>query len=129
MRKGLHYNFPYYYPHGHSGAYRTHLSHCQEALAQWLMCHPSLELLTFNWVEKHKTPFPDFDITRMCLDFDKLLNWQDEHRVQSVNSGKWKKLRAPGDVVPNSSPVLNEEAQNETWIHVNGCSGGTVLRD
>ncbi|KAL7790294.1 hypothetical protein V8C37DRAFT_417510 [Trichoderma ceciliae] len=116
MRKILHYNFPYYYPRGHSTAYHAHLSHCQEALAQWLMCQPSLELITFNWVERHKSPFPDFDITRKCWDFRELLAWQDEHRIQSLNSEMWKGLRIPNDTMPNPSPVLNEETADQSWV-------------
>lgn len=121
MRKSLHYNFAYYYPQGHSAAYRAHLSHCQEALAQWLMCQPSIELITFNWVDKHKTPFPDFDITRKCWDFERLLAWQDERRVQSVNSATWKALRKPVDVVAKSSPLLNDETLEHVWPVMDGC--------
>ena len=110
MRKSLHFNFDYYHPHGLEPAYAAHLAHCQEALAKWLMCQPSMELLTYNWVERHETPFPDFDITRKCWDFNQLLAWQDENRIQSINSDMWESLRIPNGVEPNRSPVLNEES-------------------
>ncbi|KND86455.1 hypothetical protein TOPH_08925 [Tolypocladium ophioglossoides CBS 100239] len=122
MSKSLYYNYPHYHPRGHSAAYRVHLSHCQEALAQWPMCQPSLELITFNWVEKHEAPFPDFDITRKCWDFEQLLAWQDEHRVQSINGVMWKALRIPDGAVPNPSPLLNEETLNQTWVNDEGSS-------
>jgi hypothetical protein len=115
MRKSLHHNFPHYHPNGVSAAYRAHLSHCQESLAKWLMCQPSLELITFAWVAKHAKPFPDFDITRKCWDFDQLLAWQDKYRLQSVNSEVWNALRMPEEVVPRPSPLLNEEVLNNTW--------------
>ncbi len=111
MRQALKQNFDYYHPHGIGIAFSAHLAHCQEALAKWLMCQPSMELLTFGWVEKHDTPFPDFDITRKCWDFEQLLEWQDEHRVQSINSEMWKALRAPKGVPLKLSPILNDEAQ------------------
>lgn len=111
MREALHQNFQYYHPRGIGVAFSAHLAHCQEALAKWLMCQPSMELLTFGWVENHDTPFPDFDITRKCWDFEELLKWQDEHRVQSINTDMWKALRAPEGVKLKSSPILNEEAQ------------------
>ncbi|KAH8671580.1 hypothetical protein BX600DRAFT_510245 [Xylariales sp. PMI_506] len=115
MRKSLYYNYDYYFPHGHSYAYRVHLSHCQEALTQWLMCQPSLEIIVFEWIEKHEKPFPDFDITRKCWDFEQLLEWQDAKRALSVNSATWNALRIPDDVVPGPSPVLNNEVLNVTF--------------
>ncbi|ATY66311.1 hypothetical protein A9K55_001983 [Cordyceps militaris] len=111
IRKTLHQNFNYYYPRGIGTAFSAHLAHCQEALARWLMCQPSMELITFDWVEKHATPFPDFDITRKCWDFEQLLEWQDKHRVQSINTKMWKALRAPEGIELKSSPILNDEAQ------------------
>lgn len=121
MRKSLYHNFHHYHPHGTSASYRSHLSHCQEALAHWLMCRPSLDIITFNWVEKHKAPFPDFDITRKCWDFDQLMAWQDDQRLQAINSERWKELHIPDGVVPNPSPLLNEETLNHTWPDVKGC--------
>jgi hypothetical protein len=121
MRKSLHYNFPYYYPQGHKASYRVHLSHCQEALAKWLMCQPSLEVFTFNWVEHHVPPFPDFDMTRKCRNFESLLSWQDEHRVQSINDEMWKALRIPDGTKPNPSPLLNEEVRNQDMDNCEGC--------
>jgi len=109
MRKSLYHNYQYYHPNGTSAAYLTHLGHCQEALTKYLMCQPSLELITFNWVKHQVQPFPDFDITRKCWDFERLVEWQDEHRVQSINLEVWKELRRPDGVVPLRSPVLNEE--------------------
>ena len=114
MRKSLHHNYKYYHPNGTTAAYLTHLGHCQEALAKYLMCQPSLELITFNWVEHQAGPFPDFDITRKCLNFDSLMEWQEKHRVQTVNNAVWKALRKPDGLVPLISPILNSEVDNVT---------------
>jgi len=110
MRKSLHHNYAHYHPDGTTAAYPVHLGHCQEALARYLACQPSLELITFNWVEHQAGPFPDFDITRKCWNFNRLLEWQDEHRVQSINNAVWKALRKPDGLVLIGSPILNEEA-------------------
>lgn len=118
MRKNLHYNYPIYHPHGHSAAYLPHLSHCQEALAHWLMCQPSLDLIKFDWVERHSRPFPDFDITRKCIDFEGLLAWQEEHRIQDDwLLEHWKTMEMPDDVLPRKSPVLNDEEKSSgEWV-------------
>ncbi|KAK5994497.1 hypothetical protein PT974_04974 [Cladobotryum mycophilum] len=109
MRKSLYYNYHYYYPNGHPAAYSIHLSHCQEALAKWLMCQPSLELITFNWVEEHELPFPDFDIKRKCWSFDRLKEWQDKHRIEAVNTEQWQKLKLPNGVTRDPAPQLLKE--------------------
>ncbi|XWW93907.1 hypothetical protein V2A60_001846 [Cordyceps javanica] len=110
MRESLHYNFHHYFPSGIPNVYAAHLMHCQEALAKWLMCQPSMELLTFNWVEGHKGPFPDFDITRKCWDYEQLLEWQDAHRVQTINTAEWAAMSAPRGAKRKPSPILYEES-------------------
>jgi len=114
MRKSLHHNYKHYHPNGTTGAYLTHLGHCQEALAKYLRCQPSLELITFNWVEHQAGPFPDFDITRKCWNFDGLMEWQEKHRVQTINNAVWKALRKPDGLVPLMPPILNSEVSNVT---------------
>ncbi|OAA55479.1 hypothetical protein ISF_07990 [Cordyceps fumosorosea ARSEF 2679] len=112
MRKSLHYNYPHYHPDGHPPAYVAHLSHCQEALAHWLMCRPSVDLIKFDWVENHSRPFPDFDIARKCIDFEALLEWQEEHRLPDKwLLEKWKTMDRPDEVIPRRSPVLNDESK------------------
>lgn len=116
MRQSLHYNFPYYYKNGQPAAYVAHLSHCQEALARWLMCHPSMDLIKFDWVEDHSRPFPDFDITRKCMDFEGLLAWQERHRLpEAWLQAHWQAIDRPRGVVPQKSPILNEEARLGEW--------------
>lgn len=109
LRQSMHYNFPYYHPNGLEPAYASHLAHCQEALAKWLMCQPSMELITYNWVERHQSPFPDFDVTRKCWDYERLLEWQGQHTVRTINDDMWKALRPPKGLKLMKSPILNEE--------------------
>jgi hypothetical protein len=113
MRKSLYYNFDYYHPNGISDVYASHLSHCVDALVQHLMCKASVDLITYNWVGKQVHPFPDFDITHKCWDFEELLEWQEEHRVQGIKE-KWEALVKPEDVTPGPIPLLMLEAYNVT---------------
>lgn len=114
MRQSLHYNFGYYYPNGIPNVYAAHLMHCQEALAKWLMCQPSMDLFTFNWVEGHEGPFPDFDMTRKCWDYSQLLEWQDGHRVQTINTAEWSAMVAPEGTERRPSPILFKESLSRT---------------
>ncbi|OAA60805.1 hypothetical protein ISF_05844 [Cordyceps fumosorosea ARSEF 2679] len=120
MRRSLHFNFAHYHPRGVHAVYATHLAHCQEALARWLACQPSMELLTFNWVEGHKGPFPDFEVTRKCWDYDRLLEWQDEHRVQTIGTAAWAAMSAPEGAKRRPSSILHEESLSRTPFGVKG---------
>ena len=112
MRKSLHENFDRYYPDGVPEAHRTHLSHCQEALAKHLMCQSSVELITYSWVEGRDNPFPDFDMTRKCYDIEQLLDWQERHQIPGAAKEKWKDLQKPQDVTPLPPPILMQEVRN-----------------
>lgn len=117
MRRSLHYNYAYYYKRGHSSSYMAHLSHCQEALAHWLMCHPSMDLIKFDWVENHSRPFPDFDISRKCMNFEGLLEWQEKHRLpEKWLQPNWQTMEKPKELVPKKSPILNEESKVGDWV-------------
>ncbi|KAG2421755.1 hypothetical protein HFD88_005731 [Aspergillus terreus] len=113
MRKSLHFNFEYYFPDGISRVYHAHLSHCLESLAQRLMCQPSIELISYNWVEKQVAPFPDFDIYHQCWDYEALLAWQDRHRVTQIQH-KWPRLQRPEETPQLPVPLLMLEAYNVT---------------
>lgn len=115
MRKSLYYNFHHYHPDGITKAYFVHLSHCQEALAQHLMCKPSVELITYTWVKDRVPTFPDFDITRKCWNFELLLDWQERNRVKDEHTEKWREELQPGpDVVRLPFPILAQEVLNLT---------------
>ena len=117
MRKNLHQNFERYYPYGIPQAHHAHLSHCQEALAKHLMCQPSLELITYSWTQGRERPFPDFDITKKCYDFEQLLEWQGEHQVKNMSQEKWDELRKPEGITPLPVPILVLESSNMSRKH------------
>ncbi|PVH93679.1 hypothetical protein DM02DRAFT_504547, partial [Periconia macrospinosa] len=86
LRKFSHWD--YYYPETwrSNGTWRlqspidvAHRSHCLSTLLQHLTCQPSLNVITYNWLDGYKIkPFPDFSIRRKCLDHDQILNWQED---------------------------------------------------
>jgi hypothetical protein len=40
-------------------------------------------MITFNWVEGHRMPQPDFNNRKVCRDFDALKGWTVENKVDS----------------------------------------------
>ncbi|KAG2143189.1 hypothetical protein BD769DRAFT_1772242 [Suillus cothurnatus] len=61
--------------------WRIHLDHCIEMLRQNLMCRGDVTMLTYDWVKGMDGPLPNFNTPHQCRNFEKILNWVDEHRV------------------------------------------------
>ena len=59
--------------------------HCIDILRQSLMCTADVGLITFDWVNEHRGPWPNFSILHRCRDYDKLVGWNRAHSVV-VNS-------------------------------------------
>lgn len=57
------------------------LDHCIEWLRQSAMCSSDVTMITREWVEGIAAPVSNFDGRRECRNFEKILNWVDEHRV------------------------------------------------
>ncbi|KAG1813502.1 uncharacterized protein BJ212DRAFT_1365326, partial [Suillus subaureus] len=62
---------------------RIHLDHCIEMLRQNLMCRGDVTMLTYDWVKGLDRPLPDFNTPHRCRNFEKILNWVDEHHHKS----------------------------------------------
>ncbi|KAI0191016.1 hypothetical protein EV127DRAFT_493887 [Xylaria flabelliformis] len=120
MRRSLYHNYHFYYPEGHPPYYGVHLSHCQEMLARWLMCQPSMEFITFGWFEGRDPPFPDFDITHKCVDFEQILDWQDKQRLRGLTNPVFDAYRPPDGVLRRTTPVIYDEYLNHTWDEILG---------
>ncbi|KAI0203471.1 hypothetical protein F4808DRAFT_457746 [Astrocystis sublimbata] len=118
MRKSLYHNYHFYFPNGHPPSYGAHLSHCQGMLAHWLMCQPSMEFVTFGWYERRDPPFPDFDITHKCVDFEQILDWQNKQRIQDLTKPMFDAYRAKNGTQRKPSPVMNDEILDHTWDSV-----------
>ncbi|KAG1730986.1 uncharacterized protein EDB91DRAFT_1349505 [Suillus paluster] len=82
-------------------SFRIHLDHCIEMLRQILMCHGDVTMLTYDWVEGHEDPFPNFNVRHQCRNFEKALDWMNEHRVFIPKS---KMVRLEGNVDMPSTP-------------------------
>ncbi|KAL3417459.1 hypothetical protein PVAG01_11459 [Phlyctema vagabunda] len=115
MRKSLKLNFDYYHPKPLGPEYVPHLSHCVEAILRHLMCKPSMELLTQNWIERQSAPFPDFGIKKKCWDYEAILKWKDEHRIKDIED-RFTELRPPAGTVREPLPPLVAE----TWQIIEG---------
>ncbi|KAG2038067.1 hypothetical protein BDR03DRAFT_326585 [Suillus americanus] len=61
--------------------FRTHVDHCIEMLRQFTMCAGDTTMITHDWVEGRTAPFADFNVHHQCRNFEKVLNWVDEHRT------------------------------------------------
>ena len=110
MRKNLHINYAYYHATPPGPEYVPHLTHCVESVLQHLMCQPSMEFLTQNWIERQHLPFPDFAINKKCWDYEAILRWKEEHRVLDIEA-RFNELRPPPDAVIMPLPPLVAE----TW--------------
>jgi Mycotoxin biosynthesis protein UstYa len=121
MRKSLKMNFDYYYPDPLGPEYIPHLSHCVESVLQHLMCRPSLELLTQNWIERQNAPFPDFGINKKCWDYEAILDWKERNRVLDIEN-RFKELKPPAGAVREPLPPLVAE----TWDIIEGTKENSI---
>ncbi|MCJ1447482.1 MAG: hypothetical protein MMC23_007993 [Stictis urceolatum] len=64
------------------GMVRTHLDHCVEMLRQTLMCHADSNLFPSQWVKGRSVPYPNFNVRHTCRDFNSILQYSLDHRVQ-----------------------------------------------
>lgn len=77
------------------GAWRIHLDHCIEILRQVIMCRSDVTMVTYNWVEGLDNPYPNFNVPHQCRDFEKILDWVEDHRIHIPQS---KVVRLEGNV-------------------------------
>ena len=95
LRKDL--NREYYYGDKQPGqVWKDHQNHCINMLLQVLMCHADVDIIPYQWMDKHPdkggdegagrmlearigrkevSPQPDFMVQKMCRDFDGLVEW------------------------------------------------------
>ncbi|KAG0698833.1 hypothetical protein DFH29DRAFT_1002457 [Suillus ampliporus] len=60
---------------------RMHLDHCIEMIRQNIMCNAEVMIITWDWVERHKTPYPNFNTRHQCRNYEKILEWAGKHAV------------------------------------------------
>jgi Mycotoxin biosynthesis protein UstYa len=84
-----------------SAMQKTHLNHCIHVLLQNIICEANVDLVTYNWMEGLDSPFPDFDLTHQCRDFEAILDWHNEHMVES---SVFATMAMPDDIIPLRPP-------------------------
>ncbi|KAG2068291.1 hypothetical protein BDR04DRAFT_1232905 [Suillus decipiens] len=60
---------------------RMHFDHCVEMIRQNIMCHADVTMITWNWVEGHTVPYPNFNTRHQCRNFEKIIDWSVENAV------------------------------------------------
>ncbi|KAG2063641.1 hypothetical protein BDR04DRAFT_1062618 [Suillus decipiens] len=60
---------------------RMHLDHCIEMIRQTIMCNADVTLITWDWVEGHDIPYPNFNTLHQCRDYEKILDWSTKHAM------------------------------------------------
>ena len=60
------------------------------------MCDTDVTVYTFNWVQNHSSPSPNFNTKHKCRNFDDVLAWSKAHRVPKPKNGRMEK---PKDAV------------------------------
>lgn len=109
LRKGLVTNYNYYWG-GKYGLtppinFGMHMNHCLGTLLENLMCHADVDIVTFNWRETQDEPFPDFAVRKQCRDFDAVVEWQKEKKLEHLPA-RWRALvkDKPADVKERPVP-------------------------
>ncbi|KNG49747.1 tat pathway signal sequence protein [Stemphylium lycopersici] len=80
IRKWVHAD--YYFPNGkpmHKGM--VHVDHCIHSLLEDYLCHVNYGVYTYQWIDVEALPEPDFQVTRQCRDYGKLLEFAKSNRV------------------------------------------------
>lgn len=99
------------------------LDHCVDYLRQFIMCASDVTPVTSNWVLTHHTPHPDFNTMHKCRNFDKLLEWVEEHDNggvprQTPNPSWWPAPKLAETILdyeqdfsipPHGPPVVGED--------------------
>ncbi|KAJ3571418.1 hypothetical protein NPX13_g5386 [Xylaria arbuscula] len=107
LRQGLITNYNYYWGKKYGLTppvqFGMHLNHCLGTILENLMCHADVDIVTFNWREKQDEPWPDFEITKQCRDFEAIVEWQNEKKLDDTIE-RWKALQKPADAKQRKLP-------------------------
>ncbi|MCJ1445534.1 MAG: hypothetical protein MMC23_006039 [Stictis urceolatum] len=95
-----------YYPNGETIETQVmHIDHCTDTLRQITMCHADISIVTFDWVDHHWQPYPDFAIERECRNWDSIFEYAKSHQPDMHNGSffhpkygpvPWNGPRHPG---------------------------------
>ena len=107
----------YYYPNSTTGVdghgtgekhqlYRPHLKHCLHMLVQNLMCTANVDVITHNWVESQRHPFPDFSINHKCRDFEAVRKWSAKDKIETKDMVENMEIPEDAVVLPLDQQLL-----------------------
>ncbi|KIK42898.1 hypothetical protein CY34DRAFT_804473 [Suillus luteus UH-Slu-Lm8-n1] len=75
-------SWPEYYGHADNTTVdRMHLDHCIEMIRKNIMCNADVTMITWDWVQGHKDPWPDFNTRHQCRNYEKIMDWAVKHAV------------------------------------------------
>lgn len=58
-----------------------------------------LEMVTMHWMERQQYPFPDMSTNRQCVEFDRIVEWRNDNRIDMKKFvATMKKDQQPGPV-------------------------------
>ncbi|RYC60887.1 hypothetical protein CHU98_g5324 [Xylaria longipes] len=108
LRQGLIINYNYYWGKKYGLTppvqFGVHLNHCLATILENLMCHADVDIVTFNWRESQNEPFPDFEIRKQCRDFEAIVDWQREKKLNDTIE-RWKALAKPDNAKQRQMPL------------------------
>lgn len=68
----------YHLPKAHI---EEHIDHCLDSLRQFLMCKADVSIVTYDWLDNHRRPFPNFNVQHECRSFDAVNDWARERSL------------------------------------------------
>ncbi len=57
------------------------IDHCADLLRQKFMCDADMTLITYNWINNHYQPHPNFNVQHKCRNFDAAKQWTIQRRI------------------------------------------------
>ncbi|KAF4627068.1 hypothetical protein G7Y89_g11085 [Cudoniella acicularis] len=68
----------YHLPKAHM---EEHIEHCLDSIRQFLMCKADISIVTYDWLDNHRRPFPNFNVQHECRSFEAIDAWAGERRL------------------------------------------------
>ena len=69
-------------------------------LRQKITCDGDVGVITDNWTQRRKNPWPNFNTWHTCRNFDGIVQWSLDHNVVSYG----EKLERPSDILGLERP-------------------------
>ncbi|KAG8156439.1 hypothetical protein KVR01_013673 [Diaporthe batatas] len=80
-------------------SHEVHTNHCVDIILQAIQCSGNLQLVTMHWMERQQYPFPDMSTNRQCVDFNRIVEWRNDNRIDMKKFvATMKKHEQPGPI-------------------------------